>query len=84
MPKQPDEVPTMEAEIEAITPKKGKSEDSFGKPVQVRITKFGNMQVSTGEHIPEHGDRMALAGMILTVDQSVADQLEAKGFAEIQ
>lgn len=55
--------------------------------VKVRVTKFGGGQVSTGEHsIGEDGltggDVMAKAGDVLEVDQSTANSLEVRGFAE--
>lgn len=52
--------------------------------VTVRITKFGNGQVSSGEHVPGEGDRMLWAGETVTLDRTDAEALEARGFAEIQ
>lgn len=88
MPKTPaDQEPeapvSLEAEIENIVPKGAKFEGSYGNSVRVRVTKFGAGKVSTGVHIPEVGDKMAEKDEILIVDQSVADALEKKGFAEI-
>lgn len=92
MPKTPDtieevQVEARDADVDAIVRKaasKAPYEGSTGGKVKVKITKFGHGHVSTGEHIPEHGDKIAEAGSILEVDKSVADALEAKGFAEIQ
>ena len=75
---------SMDEEIDKIVPKGAKFEGSTGPDTEVRITKFGAGKVSTGEHVPEQGDKMAKAGDILTVHLSVAEELEAKGFAEIQ
>lgn len=52
--------------------------------VAVKITKFGHHQVSSGEHIPAHGDKMLAAGEVVRVDPGTADALEKRGFAEIQ
>jgi hypothetical protein len=85
MPKQPtpDEPESFDAALESVVPKGAKFEGSYGGLVKVRVTKFGYGHVSTGEHIPGHGDKLADANSVLEVDKSVAEQLEAKGYAEI-
>lgn len=54
------------------------------KLVRVRVTKFGENKVSTGEHKSAFGDVFAAKDTILEVDEDTADELEARGFAEIQ
>lgn len=51
--------------------------------VKVRITKFGDGQVSTGEHVTGKGDVFAKRDAILEVAPAVAESLEVRGFAEI-
>lgn len=63
---------------------KSKPDRQAGKPVSVKVTKFGEGKVSTGEHVAVQGDVMAKVGQILSVPPSVAKALEAKGLAEIQ
>ena len=58
-----------------------KSNDS---DVKVRITKLGAGKVSIGVHVAVPREVMAKAGDMLTVPQAVADELEARGFAETQ
>jgi hypothetical protein len=52
--------------------------------VKLRITKLGGGKVSTGVDVAAIGETMAQAGDILTVPQSVAEELGARGLAEIQ
>lgn len=52
--------------------------------VKIRITKLGAGKVSTGVHVAVEGEVMAEAGAILAVPQAVAEELEARGLAEIQ
>lgn len=52
--------------------------------VRIRITKFGDGKVSTGEHIAEKGDVMFKAGEETIIPVHVADALEKRGLAEIQ
>ena len=52
--------------------------------VKVRVTKLGGGKVSTGVHIAVEGEVTAKAGDLLTVPPAVADELEARGLAEIQ
>lgn len=52
--------------------------------VLVTITKFGAGKVSTGVHVAGPGDIMAIKGEILEVSRTVAEALEAKGFAEAE
>lgn len=73
-----------EAAIDRQVPKTAKYEGSFGGKVIVKVTKFGQGHVSSGEHLANQGDKMVAAGDIIEVDKSVADALEAKGYAEIQ
>ena len=52
--------------------------------VNVRITKLGDGEVSTGEHIPGEGDLMHEKGDIVSMPRIIAEALELKGFAEIE
>ncbi|HWA60864.1 MAG TPA: hypothetical protein VG939_05790 [Caulobacteraceae bacterium] len=52
--------------------------------VRVRITRFGDGQVSSGEHAPGLGDLCYEAGDTPEVPREVAEALEACGFAEIE
>lgn len=52
--------------------------------VNVRITKLGDGQVSSGEHLPGEGDLMHEKDEIVSLPRLVAEALEVKGFAEIQ
>lgn len=54
------------------------------KRIKVRVTKFGENKVSTGEHKSAFGDVFAAKDTILEVDEDTADELEVRGFAEIQ
>jgi hypothetical protein len=45
---------------------------------------LGGGKVSTGVHVAVEGETMAQAGDMLTVPQTVADELEARGLAETQ
>lgn len=54
-----------------------------GDEVIVTVTKFGEGQVSTGEHIAGEGDVYAKRGDKLSVSKRVAASLEARGLAEI-
>jgi len=51
--------------------------------VFVRVTKFGAVKVSTGEHVAEVGDIMADMDDVLEVSEEVGKALEAKGYGEI-
>jgi hypothetical protein len=64
-------------------PTKPEKATQAGK-VDVRITRFGHQQVSSGEHIAAQGDVMLDEGSVITVDQETAKVLEARGLAEIQ
>jgi hypothetical protein len=57
---------------------------SNGNDVKIRVTKLGGGRVSTGVHVAVEGETMAQAGDMLTVPQTVADELEARGLAETQ
>lgn len=52
--------------------------------VDVRVTKMGSGKVSMGIHAAPFGDAYHEQDEALSVPQSVADNLEARGFAEIQ
>jgi len=52
--------------------------------VKMRVTRLGAGKVSTGFHVAALGETMAETGAILTVPGAVADELEARGLAEIQ
>lgn len=52
--------------------------------VNVRITKLGDGEVSTGEHLSGEGDLMHEKGDIVSLPRQVAMALEVKGFAEIE
>ena len=51
--------------------------------VRIRITKFGDSKISTGEHRAGFGDVMASRGQELQVDPATAQAHEAAGLAEI-
>jgi hypothetical protein len=53
-----------------------------GELVQVTITKFGEGQVSTGNHIAGEGDEFAKRGTKMWVSKPIANSLEARGLAE--
>lgn len=53
-----------------------------GDLVQVTITKFGEGQVSTGNHIAGEGDEFAKRGTKMWVSKPIANSLEARGLAE--
>jgi len=50
----------------------------------VVITKFGEGQVSTGDHVAGEGDVYAKRGDKMQVSPRVAASLEARGLAEIE
>ena len=52
--------------------------------VRVRVTKMGDGKISTGKHDPRGGDEKYEAGEMFAIGKGIADQLEAKGYAEIQ
>ena len=52
--------------------------------VMVRITKLGDGEVSTGEHIPGEGDLMHEKGDIVSMPRQIAEALEVRGFVEIE
>jgi len=51
--------------------------------VFVTVTKFGEGKVSTGQHIPDHGDVMAVKGDVLECPEEDAKIQEALGLVEI-
>jgi hypothetical protein len=51
--------------------------------VKITVTKFGDGKISTGQHIAVEGDVMARRGDTMEVSKTTADQLEARGLAEI-
>lgn len=53
-------------------------------PVNVRVLKKGRGQISTGKHDPVTGDELYDFGDIFTVAKNIADELEERGFVEIQ
>ena len=58
------------------------SAPASGSNVRVRITKFGDGKVSSGEHVAGEGDVMLSAGAEIQVSAATAEDLEARGFAE--
>jgi len=51
--------------------------------VEVRVTQFGEGQISTGEHVPRLGDLTYVADERPTLPVSVAQSLAARGLVEI-
>jgi len=60
------------------------SKKSNGSDVKIRVTKLGAGKVSTGVHVAAEGELFADAGDILAVAHDAAEELEARGFVEIQ
>lgn len=52
--------------------------------VQARVTKKGADKISTGRHEPQIGDEYYAQGEIITITKSNAEELEDRGFVEIQ
>lgn len=52
--------------------------------VKARVTKKGADKISTGRHEPGLGDEYFAAGEIIDVLKTTADDLEDRGFVEIQ
>lgn len=52
--------------------------------VKVRILKFGDGRVSTGDHHSSGGEVLAEAGEFMDIPRTVAEALEKRGFAEIE
>ena len=52
--------------------------------VRVRVTKRGDMKISTGEHVAMMGDKFYEAGDEFEVAQSIGADLEERGLVEIQ
>jgi len=51
--------------------------------VQARILKAGDGKISAGIHIPGRGDVYHERGTVLTLERSIANGLEARGYVEI-
>ncbi len=52
--------------------------------VDVRVLPKGDGMISNGEHDPEGGDLVYERGDVFSVEKSIAEALEERGFAEIQ
>jgi len=52
--------------------------------VWARVLKKGHDKISTGEHIGGQGEQHHPFGTIFQVEQAIAEDLEERGYAEIQ
>ncbi len=86
-------VPELEAQLKRVlaarakAAEKRKQEDEgdyYGKTAKVRITKLGDDKVGTGEYIAGIGNLCYAAGEIAELPLKTAEELEERGFVEIQ
>lgn len=86
-------LPDLEAQLKRVLAARAKAAekrkqrdegDYYGKTATVRITKQGDDKVGTGEYIAGIGNLCYAAGEIVEVPLKTAEELEKRGFVEIQ
>lgn len=80
-----DDAAKRAAKVAALRAAKLAHTNPVGEPnVKVRVTKMGNGQVSMGEHVNGLGDLTYDHGETPELPLSIAEELEKRGFVEIQ
>lgn len=83
-PKPKKKAEKASAENMIIAPNEGKPEAVEYPIVKVRVLKKAHGRISTGEHMPGHGDFKYAGGAVFECPLDVAQALEAAGHAEIE
>lgn len=71
------------AHIREQTLRKNEALEDAGK-VEIRVTKKGDGKLSKGIHVPGVGDLTHPQGAMLKMSKHIAEELEERGFVEIQ